>query len=60
MAEKVRVTVVMEYAPDLDNYPDCRTVADAAEFDERENPFLAFPDVYLDDVQSVTFEAVPA
>jgi len=57
--EKIRVTVVVEYEPDLDFYPGCTTVAEAAEFDERENAFLAYPDAYLNDAKSVTFEAVP-
>ncbi|MFF8629651.1 hypothetical protein [Streptomyces werraensis] len=60
MAEKVRVTVVIEYEPDLDHYPNCTTVAEAAEFDERENPFFTYPDAYLteEDTVSITFEAV--
>jgi hypothetical protein len=59
---KVRVTVVMEYEPDLRDYPDCNTVAEAAALDERENPFFEYPDAYLteEDVVSITFEAVPA
>ncbi|MFD4608310.1 hypothetical protein ACFWOT_09360 [Streptomyces sp. NPDC058440] len=58
--EVVRVTVVIEYPVDLDHYPDCSTVAEAAEFDKRENPFLDFPMAYLnveDEIKSVTFEA---
>ncbi|MEV0475294.1 hypothetical protein [Streptomyces prunicolor] len=61
--EKIRVTVVIEYEPDLSNYPDCQTVAEAAAYDERENPFLDYPDAYLtedDEIVAVTFEAVPA
>ncbi|MGW5773077.1 hypothetical protein ACWEVY_28490 [Streptomyces longwoodensis] len=58
MAEKIRVTVVIEYTPLLGDYPDCATAAEAAAFDERENPFLAYPDAYLDDTVSVTYEAV--
>ncbi|MFF1450138.1 hypothetical protein ACFVYF_18665 [Streptomyces sp. NPDC058274] len=56
--EKVRVTVVIEYEPNLDHYEGCTTVAEAAAFDELENPFIAYPDAYLDDTKSVTFEAV--
>jgi hypothetical protein len=62
MAEKIRVTVVVEYTPNLDHYP-VETVDAAAEFDERENPFVEFPDAYLDNPQelvSVTYEVVPA
>jgi hypothetical protein len=61
MAEKIRVTVVIEYAPDLDHYPGCETVAEAAAYDERENPFFEYPDAYLleEEIQSITFEAVP-
>lgn len=61
MAEKIRVTVVIEYTPYLAHYPDCETVAEAAAYDERENPFLEYPDAYLteEDIQSITFEAVP-
>ncbi len=63
MAEKIRVTVVVEYTPNLDHYPDISTVPEAAEYDERENPFVEFPDAYLDDPKdsvSVTYEVVPA
>lgn len=60
MAEKIRVTVVVEYEPDLAHYPGCTTVAEAAAYDERENPFFTYPDAYLldEDIQSITFEAV--
>jgi hypothetical protein len=60
MSEKIRVTVVIEYEPDLDLYPGCTTVAQAATFDELENPFIECPDAYLidSDIKSVTFEAV--
>ena len=60
--EKVRVTVVMEYEPDMAHYPGCSTVAEAAAYDERENPFFEYPDAYLteEDVVSIAFEAVPA
>lgn len=60
--EKVRVTVVIEYEPDLSHYDGCSTVAEAAAYDERENPFFEYPDAYLteEDVTSITFEAVPA
>ncbi|MGJ3559598.1 hypothetical protein ACR6C2_16625 [Streptomyces sp. INA 01156] len=62
MAEKIRVTVVVEYEPELEHYPGCKTVEDAAKFDEKENPFLDYPDAYLleEDVKSVTFEVVTA
>jgi hypothetical protein len=60
--EKIRVTVVIEYDPVMENYPDCKTVAEAAAYDERENPFWEYPDAYLteDDTVSITFEAVSA
>ncbi|MFJ8699429.1 hypothetical protein [Streptomyces ardesiacus] len=60
MAEKIRVTVVVEYEPNLDHYPGCSTVAEASAYDERENPFFSFPDAYLtdEDTKSITFEAV--
>jgi hypothetical protein len=61
--EKIRLTVVIEYEADLDFYPDCKTMSEAAEFDERENPFEQYPDAYLDEtteIKSVTYEAVPA
>ncbi|MFI0553392.1 hypothetical protein [Streptomyces scabiei] len=58
--EVIRVTVVIEYEPDLDFYPGCRTVADAAAFDELENPFSDYPDAYLSDTKSVTFEVATA
>ncbi|MGW2711413.1 hypothetical protein HKX69_05680 [Streptomyces argyrophyllae] len=60
MAEKIRLTVVIEYEPNLDHYPGCTTVAQAATFDELENPFTEYPDAYLNDsdIKSVTFEAV--
>ncbi|MFC9591494.1 hypothetical protein ACFTUC_17100 [Streptomyces sp. NPDC056944] len=60
MAEKIRVTVVVEYTPNLDHYP-VGTVEEAAEFDERENPLVDYPASYLDDpeeVMSVTYEVV--
>ncbi|MVO87396.1 hypothetical protein GPA10_22180 [Streptomyces sp. p1417] len=62
MAEKIRITVITEYIPDLEHYPDAETVAQAAEFDERENPFVEFPDAYLDDpseIVSVKYEIIP-
>ncbi|WP_328377015.1 hypothetical protein OHB13_11710 [Streptomyces sp. NBC_00440] len=62
MPEKIRVTVVVEYTPDLDHYP-VETVDDAARFDELKNPFMEFPEVYLDDpseLVSVTYEVVSA
>jgi hypothetical protein len=61
MAEKIRVTVVTEYTPDLGHYPGV-TVEDAMRFDARENPFVEFPEAYLDDpseLVSVTYEVVP-
>jgi hypothetical protein len=60
--EKIRVTVVIEYEPEMDHYPDCPTVAEAAAYDERENPFFEYPDAYLteEDIVSITFEAVSA
>ncbi|MFK0231245.1 hypothetical protein ACIQUL_36380 [Streptomyces sp. NPDC090303] len=60
MPEKIRVTVVVEYTPDLDHYP-VATVEEAAEFDERENPLSEYPSAYLADpeeVVSVTYEVV--
>lgn len=60
MSEKIRVTVVTEYTPNLDHYP-VQTIEGAAEYDERENPFVEFPDAYLDDPRelvSVTYEVV--
>lgn len=59
--EVIRVTVVVEYQPEMGHYPGCNTVAEAAAYDERENPFLEYPDAYLEDageVKSITFEAV--
>lgn len=61
MVEKIRVTVVIEYEPDLSHYPGCSTVEQAAAFDELENPFFEYPDAYLDttsDIKSVTYEAI--
>ncbi|MFF4245256.1 hypothetical protein ACFYY2_12380 [Streptomyces sp. NPDC001822] len=60
MTEKIRVTVVMEYTPNLKHYPDEDSVAAAAEFDARENPFEEFPSAYLDDLVSVAYEVIPA
>lgn len=63
MAEKIRVTVVTEYTPNLAHYPDDATVEDAMRFDAQENPFAEFPEVYLDDpseLKSVTYEVVSA
>ena len=63
MAEKIRVTVVVEYTPNMGHYPDVDTVAGAAEFDEQENNIAEFPDAYLDDpneLVSVTYEVVSA
>lgn len=58
--EVVRLTVVIEYQPDLGHYPGCQTVAEAAAFDEWENPFADCPDAYLEDslIKFTTFEAV--
>ncbi|MGW1231457.1 hypothetical protein [Streptomyces californicus] len=61
MTQKVRVTIVTEYIPDLDYYPG-DSVEEAAEFDERENNFVEYPTTYLDDPSeliSVTYEVVP-
>jgi len=63
MTEKIRVTVIVEYVPNLQHYFDADSAAEAAEFDERENPFVDFPDAYLQDpseLVSVTYEVVPA
>ncbi|MEV5677486.1 hypothetical protein [Streptomyces sp. NPDC052179] len=62
MTQKIRVTVVTEYAPNLSHYP-VETVEEAAEFDERDNPFVEFPSAYLDDpdeLVSVTYEVISA
>lgn len=56
--EKIRVSVVFEYEPNLDDYPNCKTVADAARFDELENPFTECPEAYEDDIVKVTYEAI--
>jgi hypothetical protein len=58
--EKIRVTVVIEYEPDLGHYPGCTSVAQAATFDEVENPFIECPDVYLtdSDIKSVAYQVV--
>jgi hypothetical protein len=60
MTEKIRVTVVVEYIPDLAHYP-VETIEDALHFDAQENPFVDFPYTYLDDpseLKSVTYEVV--
>lgn len=62
MTEKIRVTVVVEYAPNLAHYPNAGTVEDAMRFDVRENPFEDYPSAYLenpDEVMSITYEVVP-
>ncbi|MFJ9234354.1 hypothetical protein ACIRJ3_05140 [Streptomyces anulatus] len=64
MTEKIRVTVVVEYVPNLDHYySDAETVEDAMRFDARENPFQDYPSAYLenpDELMSVTYEVVSA
>ncbi|OKH95432.1 hypothetical protein [Streptomyces uncialis] len=58
MADKIRVTVVMEYAPMKEHYRGASTVAEMAAFDEDVNHFIEFPGEYLDDVVSVTYEGI--
>ncbi|MEU6765872.1 hypothetical protein ABZ916_25555 [Streptomyces sp. NPDC046853] len=61
--EKIRVTVVIEYAPNLEDYPDISTIQEAAEYDERENHFTEYPDAYLYDPADkvdVSYEVVTA
>ncbi|MEU8948751.1 hypothetical protein [Streptomyces sp. NPDC048489] len=60
MADKIRLTVVIEYEPDLRDYHGCNDVHEAAELEARLNPFEEFADIYLDDVVSTTFEGIPS
>ncbi|MFD8088944.1 hypothetical protein [Streptomyces malaysiensis] len=58
MADTIRVTVVFEYEPFKDNYPDCSSVEDMARLDESINNWVEYPETYDDDLVSVTYEAI--
>ncbi|MFF4557196.1 hypothetical protein [Streptomyces sp. NPDC001422] len=62
MADKIRLTVVIEYEPDLSFYNGADDVHQAAELDATLNPFEEFADIYLNDseIVSTTFEGVPS
>ncbi|MET8702704.1 hypothetical protein ABZW10_28160 [Kitasatospora sp. NPDC004723] len=55
MADKIRVTVVYEYEPDMKDYPGCEDVHAAALLDAEENDIRLFPEAYDDDIVSVTY-----
>ncbi|MFG3582593.1 hypothetical protein [Streptomyces sp. NPDC047990] len=62
MADKIRLTVVIEYEPDLSFYNDAKDVHDAAALDASLNPFEEFPDIYIENsvIVSTTFEGIPS
>lgn len=60
MPDKIRVTVVLEYVPDPQFYPDPDLHA-MAKLDETENNFRQYPEAYEGtDILSVTYEGIPA
>ncbi|MFE0773885.1 hypothetical protein [Streptomyces sp. NPDC058861] len=58
MADIIRVTVVMEYEPDAENYNGASSIAEMAALDETLNPFREYPDAYFEDIVSVTYEGI--
>ncbi|MFE4513792.1 hypothetical protein ACFRMQ_06275 [Kitasatospora sp. NPDC056783] len=58
MADKIRVTVVYEYTPDMEDYPGCGDVHAAARLDADENDIRHYPEAYDDDIVSVVYEGI--
>ncbi|MFF1908649.1 hypothetical protein [Kitasatospora sp. NPDC058218] len=58
MADKIRVTVVYEYEPDMKDYPGCEDVHAAARLDAGENDIRHYPEAYDGDIVSVVYEGI--
>ncbi|MDX3206037.1 hypothetical protein [Streptomyces scabiei] len=59
MADIIRVTVVFEYEPEVENYGEhAHSLESMARLDEDVNNWVDYPDAYEDDLVSVTYEAV--
>ncbi|MFJ5882647.1 hypothetical protein [Kitasatospora cineracea] len=60
MSDRIRVTVVYEYKPNMQHYRGCKDVHEAAQFDAETCNFRDFPEDYgTDEIVSVTYEGVP-
>ncbi|MFD8594579.1 hypothetical protein ACFV1L_06220 [Kitasatospora sp. NPDC059646] len=60
MADRIRVTVVYEYKPNMKYYHGCNDVHEAAQLDAEICNIREFPEDYgSDEIVSVNYEGIP-